>query len=265
MKKSSIIAASLLSLGCLCADDNATIRQVDGQSKFSGNVGMKFATEYNVKGRQETPNRVFMPSAELSYQMFDSASVYIGTDAVLKMKEDGVNDVAPYIGCMYNISDMFAVDLGYTHHFWEGASQGSTISYDSKEPYFGVLIDVTFRPSLYFEYDCNHKQLNVVGTTGHSFDLSQYTLSGVSVDLEAKLGYVHCKRLAGVDIPSEYGKRGYVYYGVSADLVYSITDCAKVRAGIACEGNGTSKKSWANIESNAKNMIWFNASANYAF
>ncbi len=265
MKKLSIIATSLLSLGCLCADDNAAVKTMDWQSKFSGNVSMKFATEYNVKGRQETPNRVFMPSAEVSYQMFNSASVYIGTDAVLKMKNDGVNDIAPYIGCMYNISDMFTVDLGYTHHFWEGASYGSSISYDSKEPYFGLLIDMMFKPSLYFEYDCNFKQLHVVGTTGYSFDLSQYALSGVSVDLEAKLGYVHCKKLVDTNISPIYGKKEYVYYGVSADLVYSITDCAKARAGIACGGNGTSKKSWANVESNAKNMIWFNASVDCAF
>lgn len=264
MKKLSIIATGLLSLGCLCADDNAAVKTMEWQSKLSGNIGMKFETEHVNKGRKEIHGPAFVPSAEVSYQLFDAARAYVGTEASLRMKENGVNDVAPYIGCMYDINDMFTLDAGYTHHFYDGLPDGCKRG--TNEIYLGLLADVMFSPSLYCEYDFDREETNVVAAAGYSFDLSQYAIGGLSVDLGAKIGYDRASKPFGTNKYDKniHGDKDYAYYGVNADLVYSITDSAKARAGVAYEGNSAKKKAWANTLGH-KNMIWFNASVDCAF
>ncbi len=264
MKKLSIIATGLLSLGCLCADDNAAVKTMEWQSKLSGNVGMKFETEHVSKGRREIHDRAFVPSAEASYQLFDAAQVYVGAEAALRMQNNGINDVAPYIGCMYDINDMFTVDAGYTYHFYSGLYNGYKTC--SNEIYLGLLTDVMFSPSLYCEYDFDREEINIVAAAGYSFDLSQYAISGLGVDLGAKIGYDKADKPLGAKYnKASDGDKDYAYYGVNADLVYSITDSAKARAGVAYEGNSAKKSSWTNALGGHKNMIWFNASVDCAF
>lgn len=275
MKKLSIIATGLLSLGCLCADDSAGVKTMEWQSKLSGNVGMKFETEHLNRGRREIPGCTFVPSAEVSYQLFDAARAYVGADSVLRAKSDGFNDIAPYIGCMYDINDMFTVDLGYIHHFHNyatsfavagGITGSANSSKDTNEIYAGVLVDVMFSPSLYCEYDFDFKEINIVADAAYYFDLSQYSISGLGVDLGIKFGYDRADKPWGSDYVREYdGDKDYVYYGASADLVYSITDSAKARAGVAYEGNSAKKEAWPVVFGKHKNAIWFNASVDCAF
>ena len=260
MKKLSIIATGLLSLGCLCAGDSEAANTMDWQSKLSGNVGMEFESEHINRGRKEISGRAFVPSAEVSYQLFDAARAYVGTEASLRMKDAGSNDVAPYVGCMYDINDMFTVDAGYTHHFYNEDGE----SYDGSELYLGMLADIMFSPSVYAEYNFKTEEFNLVGTVGYNFDLSQYAISCLGIDLGAKLGYDRCNKPGGIDYNAQMGKKDYMYYGLNADLIYSITDSAKARAGVAYEGNSAKKATWVN-GNHARNIIWFNASVDCAF
>ena len=263
MKKLSIIATGLLSLGCLCAEDSATVKTMEWQSKLSGNIGMKFESEHVNHGRKEIHGPAFVPSVEVSYQLFDAARAYVGTEAALRMKNTGVNDVAPYVGCMYDINDMFTVDAGYTHHFFDGLNEGC--KRDTNEIYLGVLADVMFSPSLYCEYDFDREEINVVAAAGYSFDLSQYAINGLCVDLGTKIGYDRASKPLGENYnKASHGDKDYAYYGLNADLVYSITDNAKARAGVAYEGNSAKKEAWTNVLGH-KNMMWFNASVDCAF
>lgn len=221
---------------------------------------MKFETEHVNRGRREISGCAFVPSAEASYQLFDDARVYVGTEASLRTKNDDLNDVAPYVGCMYDINDMFTVDAGYTHHFYNEIGE----SYDGSELYLGLLTDVMFSPSVYAEYNFKTEDFNFVGTVGYNFDLSQYAISGLGIDLGAKLGYDRCNKPGGIDYNAKMGKKDYMYYGVNADLIYSINDTAKARAGVSYEGNSAKKNAWVN-GNHARNMIWFNASVDCAF
>lgn len=262
MKKLSIIATGLLGLGCLCADDSAVVKQADWQSKLSGNVGLKFETEHVNRGRREIPNRTFVPSAEVSYQLFDTARAYVGTEAALRIENNGINDVAPYIGCMYDINDMFTVDLGYTHHFYSRYG----VKTDSSEPYIGLLADIMFDPSLYIEYDCKAEEFHLIGTIGYNFDLSQYVINGLGADIGIKFGYIHCNKPGGDHYDDRWmGNKDYTYCEINADLVYSITNSAQARAGVAYAGNSAKKESWTNSLSETNSMIWFNASVDYTF
>lgn len=261
MKKLFTTVAGLLSLGCLCADNGTLNEHNNWQSRLSGNVSMKFETEHVDKGCLAIPGRTFVPSAELAYQLSNSAHVYVGIDASLKMKEGSNSKISPYIGCMYDIGNTFTVDLGYSHNFWEATG----ISVDTKEPYFGVLIDTVLQPSLYLSYDCDQKEFTTVGAVGYAFDLSRYAIDGLGIDLGAHIGYDHCDKPGKVNYTPQMGSKDFVYYGFNADLIYSITDNAKVRTGVACAGNGNSKKSWANNFAHHKNMLWFNASVDCAF
>ena len=265
MKKLSIIATGLLSLGCLCADDSAAVKTMEWQSKLSGSMGMKFETEHVNKGRKEIHHGAFVPSAEVSYQLFDAARAYVGTEAALRIENNGLNDVAPYVGCMYDINDMFTIDTGYVHHFYDFEPKLATFKLDTNEIYAGVLIDYMLSPSIYCEYDFDREEINVVAAAAYSFDLSQYSISGLGIDLGAKVGYDKASKPYGIDYNQKMSKKDYVYYGANADLVYSITDNAKARAGVAYEGNSAKKESWANFFGGHKNMIWFNASVDCAF
>lgn len=87
------------------------------QSRLSCDVAMKFETEHINKGRRETSKYAFVPSAEISYKLFDHTHIYVGIDASLRMKVSGNNEITLYIVFMYDINDIFSVDLGYSHNF----------------------------------------------------------------------------------------------------------------------------------------------------
>ena len=55
------------------------------------------------------------------------------------------------------------------------------------------------------------------------------------------------------------------YTEINTDLVYSITNSAIARAGVAYAGNSAKKESWANLVYETNSMIWFNASVDYTF
>jgi opacity protein-like surface antigen len=298
MKKGLAIAAGVLSLCALCADDDS-----DWAADISGNASIDFQTEYAYRGRQNGKMAI-VPELWIGYNATDEFQIYAGLDGVFNMKKktafdiehDDVlvatwkhfNRVSPYVGVEYKFNDMVALDAGYQHSFytkklsrdfkddWEAFFDGQRPKRDTNEIYVGALIDyaindsIKLDPSLYVTYGFENKEINVEGRVSCNFDLSDKVAPGVGIDVGAKLGFDHAKKFWKTKIKSydieNFGKKSYWYYGANADLVYSFNEKIRVKAGVEYVGNSAKKSSWVNLFGDAhKNMVWFNAGLDCAF
>jgi long-subunit fatty acid transport protein len=291
MKKGLAIAAGVLSLCALCADDDS-----DWAADISGNASIDFQTEYAYRGRQNGKMAI-VPELWIGYNATDEFQIYAGLDGVFNMKKkfgdkydlNGVripdnlrsdwryfNRISPYVGVEYKFNDMFALDAGYQHSFYTKKFNkeyrnghkllfGNEPKRDTNEIYVGALMDyaindsIKLDPSLYVTYGFENKEINVEGRVSCDFDLSDKVAPGVGIDVGAKLGFDHAKKFWKTKIRRyervadflDFGKKSYWYYGANADLVYSFNEKIRARAGVEYVGNSAKKKSWVNLFGNA--------------
>jgi hypothetical protein len=284
MKKLLLMVAGVLGAAGLYASD----KPGDESTSSFGlalDTSVKFQTDYAYRGRKEL-GKVFIPSVEIGYPAFEGGTIYTGADAVLGIGSVTFgNRISPYFGVTYDVTDMFRVDVGYVHNFHtslgprhvvffkdidEYRLTESMVKRNTSEFYAGVIAEVLLTPSLYVSYDAGRREISLEGEVGYTFDLSQYSIQGLGIDLGAKLGFDSARRPYGMDYDSDiHGKKGYLYYGVSADLVYGVNSNAKAKVGVAYEGNSAKKKSWVyhsdDINGQHKNVVWFNASVDCSF
>ncbi|MDR2435940.1 MAG: hypothetical protein LBD33_01330 [Puniceicoccales bacterium] len=200
------------------------------------------------------------------------------------------NEVAPYLGLSYDVTDVFTLDCGYVCRLWTNMpdSEGETgyrllTSYHPKktsnEVYVGVAADVFLSPSVYVAYNYQWRELAVEGRVAYTYDLAQFGVSGVAVEFGAKVGYDKADRPHGLNIGDmkksgaygmvqEYARFGKAHWfcGANADLVYSFSEHAKARAGVEVVGNSAARDAWQNLfREYPKKMLWFNASIDCSF
>jgi opacity protein-like surface antigen len=304
MKKIAAIATGLLSLGYLGAFEMPVL---------SLDTSTKFETEHVVRGRLEG-RKVFSPRVNVSTPVFTKGKAYLGAysaigadgDKGFETVQTTRNSVDPYIGLSYEVTDMFTLDAGYINHIYPNLSRqvprlfkkgsktpgingGEALATDeshavpfahkrnTSEIYFGVLADVLLAPSAYFFYDLGSREAAIEGNVSYTYDLAQFGVNGVSVELGAKLGYDKASRPFACKTydRATMGKKGYFYYGVNADLVYGFNEHTKARAGIEIAGNSAKKAAWVNRwakelaagkeAGSHKSLVWFNASVDCSF
>ncbi|MDR1255330.1 MAG: hypothetical protein LBJ94_00140 [Puniceicoccales bacterium] len=279
MKKVAIVAITLLSLGCLGAFEVPALN-------LDANV--KFSTQH-VKRGFDQGKKVFAPAIRVSLPVLEKGKVYAGAGAIIGIESERNevliptlrNEVNPYVGASYDITEIFTVDAGYIHHFYTnmpkeilstpqpGGNIPSPFKRNTSEMYVGVLADVLLSPSLYFFYDFGSKEVNIEGCVNYTYDLGQFGVSGLALELGAKLGYDRAKRPFACNkatVESIFsGRKGYFYYGLASDAVYSFTEHAKGRVGVELAGNHAKREanSWAGT--GAKHSLWFNASVDCSF
>ena len=273
MKKLSIAAIGLLSVASLSADDAAN--KLAWVSELSLDTQLKFQTEHATRGRIDS-RKVFAPSAELGYSAFENGRIYLGFDSAVAAKGNGREDsfgnfVSPYIGITYDITEMFSLDAGYVHNFWTGRPAGFP-KRNTNEIYVGVMADVVASPALYGYYDFDRREIAIEGSASYFLDLSDY-YTGLGLDFGAKVGFDRAKKPYGQAYNrDEMGKKRYFYYGLSADVVYSMNDNAKVKVGVEFAGNSAKKNAWPNFGfangatgKGHKAGVWCNASIDCSF
>lgn len=273
---------------------------------LSVNSKVEFNTARVREGRREMDQN-FVPSIEIGLPLFGAGDLYVGMDAYLPSNNEkaGRNEVAPYVGFSYDITDMFTLDLGYIcHHYTAGKrnplegvnyslTSGGTVVTDpylnkknTHEIYAGVMADVLLTPSLYFSYDATQKKANIEGAISYTYDLGSFGANGFAVDLGAHAGYSRVKKPYGAadvstviyvdtttlgtyDVAAdlfEGHKKGYFYVGGNADLVYSLNENTKARAGVAVSYNNAKKASWINNLVNEKKAnVWFSSAVEFSF
>ncbi|MDR2737470.1 MAG: hypothetical protein LBB18_00820 [Puniceicoccales bacterium] len=281
MKKILMMVTGLLVGVGLCAAD----KPQEGSESALGlslETSVKFQTDYAYRGRREL-RKAMLPNIRVGYPAFAGGTVYAGAEAAVGIDDAAWgNRIAPYIGITYDATDIFKLDAGYTHNFHTSLRTNNIVGADkfptgyrrnTSEFYAGVVADVLMTPSLYIFYDVGRKEFALEGKVGYTFDLSQYAVQGLSVDLGAKLGYDTARRPYGAVYQSVlHGKKSYFYYGVSADIVYGITSNAKAKIGVYYEGNSAKRPpdvTWvySSYEKTGyhKNIVWFNASIDCSF
>jgi hypothetical protein len=165
------------------------------------------------------------------------------------------------------------------------------------EIYLGFMIDAPANPELYFTYDFTQRKANLEGRISHTFDLGTFGANGFAINLGAKVGYSHADRPYGIsrktqvafasldseedeeenendneeqelefDDPTNlFEKKDWFYVGLNADLVYSLNDNAKARAGVAFTHNNAAKDSWVNNINSKKYNVWFSSAIELSF
>jgi hypothetical protein len=161
-------------------------------------------------------------------------------------------------------------------HVLEGKKQ-------SHEIYTGIMADVLLNPALYFAYDFTQKKANINGTVHYTFDLGSCGVTGFAIDLGGKVGYTRVKKPYGINhdtkvvfgelddsgLVSKVGnvldKTHWFYTGVNADLIYSLNENVKARAGVAFSYNNAAKDSWINEKNHKKHNVWFSSAIEFSF
>ncbi|MDR2806735.1 MAG: hypothetical protein LBB11_01090 [Puniceicoccales bacterium] len=346
MKKLLAITSSLWIAGNILAESSTPALNVEAKVEFN---------TARVNEGRHILDKHFAPSVEIGFPLFESAGeVYGGVDAYLKVDgaKPGHNEVAPYIGFSYDITDMFTLDAGYTYRrpsrlkFTKFSKKsedfidqtiegivGGTIDnreeadhpyremYSSfkleiddltgrltkkgfHEIYAGIMMDVLLNPALYFSYDFTQRKANIEGSINYVFDLGSFGINGLSIDVGAKLGYSRMRRFYGINhklplsdlspgmvgalweiknlvaanvisledfkkgmiaFPADILSANWLYFGANADLVYSLNENVKARAGVGFSYNNAKKMSLVNIFDFKKHAVWFSSAIEFTF
>jgi hypothetical protein len=191
------------------------------------------------------------------------------------------------------MTDIFSGDVGFTYRVWRRFTIKTEIDFTpgsisiksyninamryggskdrSKELYVGLIADVFLKPSLYYSYDTTWKRHNIEARASYLYEL----FGGLALDFSAKAGYDHTQRPAGEKDffkSSEEGsvikvKKGYLYGGAGADLVYAFNEAAKASIGVRYEG--IQKRAWACARTESgkprRQLCWFTAAVEGSF
>lgn len=186
----------------------------------------------------------------------------------------------PSPDCFCMDAVQLSLDFGYNYYWWledDMLNPWNQVN-RSNEIYVGFLTDSPLRPAFYVFYDFNLEQIRLVGSIGYTYDLSCWCgLNGFAIDLNAYIAWLYADAYNGDQrpdvLPGQSGKNrnSYTYGGITADLVYSLNDCANVRIGVrwAANNDGTSKegrtfttyKNQGGTESN----VWWGAGIDFGF
>ncbi|MDR1434930.1 MAG: hypothetical protein LBI77_00805 [Puniceicoccales bacterium] len=318
MNKLLVITSSLLTVGGLWGSSEESASTILSDLNIDAKV--EFNTARVSEGRR-LADQHFFPSLEISAPVFDAGGLYFGLDSFLKLNSSkgNVNELAPYLGCFYDVTDILTVDFGYTLRrglksssvkkvggkafklVKEETDDDKNINTISKkrtyhEIYLGLMIDAPVNPQLYFTYDFTQKKANLEGRISHTFDLGTFGANGFAINLGAKVGYSRANRPYGIsrttpvtfaNLNSEeneknnegeeqelnfgdatnnlFEKKDWFYVGLNADLVYSLNDNTKARAGIAFSHNNAAKDSWINDVNSKKYSVWFSSAIELSF
>lgn len=249
-----------------------------------------FDTEYVYRGRKQGQQN-FQFGAETGTELL-GGHIYAGTWFTLMLQDSfmggarglpfNMNEVAPYIGYSYGISDMFMLDAGYIAHLYTGLESFAKkrdldITRNTNEIYFGLAADVLLSPKMYFSYDFDREEFCMVLNGGYSYDLSQFGLTNFSLEAKAEIGYDNAKRPFGIKnfekeampamaVENYEFHKDYFFFGLGADVAYKFNENAKAKFGVRYAANTTTKTAWANVFTGEhKNMCWFTSSVECSF
>ncbi|MDR2432153.1 MAG: hypothetical protein LBD34_00125 [Puniceicoccales bacterium] len=220
-------------------------------------MGVKFATERISNGCKSCGKAVF-PHLGLGYKILEDVKLSVAVDTIAALKEK-YGRVAPCVGILYTMMDVFTIDTGYTHYFYSSASGDG--QKHSNEIYGGIGVNIFLSPSLYAFYDFNNEDFSLKAKVVYEIDLKERLMQGLGVEVSGEIGYETAKKYNGQCIEGE--KRNFFFYGAGVDLTYTINEKAKARIGVAWEGNSAKTHTWVNDAH--KNFIWMSASVECLF
>ncbi|MDR2776695.1 MAG: hypothetical protein LBB17_01450 [Puniceicoccales bacterium] len=225
--------------------------------KLEWEMGVKFATE-RVSNGCKSCGKAVLPCLGVGYKILDDVKLSVAVDTIAALKEK-YGRVAPCLGILYTVTDVFTIDTGYTRYFYTFAS-GDEQKY-SNEIYGGIGVNIFLSPSLHAFYDFDNEDFSLKAKVMYEIDLGKRLMQGLGIEVSGDVGYETAKKSNGQWIEGE--KRDFFFYGAGVDLAYTINKKAKAKVGGAWEGNSAKTHTWVNDVH--RNFIWINASVECSF
>lgn len=258
----------------------ATAASADFISDLSISGTFDFESEYVFRA-SKLAAQSFQPSVEFGYPVV-GGDLYVGiwTNQPIASTTTGVpfgairgitgDEVDFYAGYAYPVTDIFTLDLGATY-YWYPESAGFGAINHTTEIYFGVSADVLLSPAVYFYYDFDLQQTVVEFSIGYSLDLGEYLgAEGLSVDTGAYFGVLNTNDINAGAAGTSKQQNGYVYGGVTADLVYAFNENVSSSIGVrwSINNDGADGTLAGNGPANAfggESQVWFGATVGFAY
>ncbi len=246
-----------------------------------------FETEYVFRAK-ELQQQSFQPSVEFGFPVL-GGDLYTGVWTAQPIKAGEANEIDFYAGYAYPVTDMFTLDVGFTYYWYPdsaGANTNTTYLYapnptvgsgyasQTREIYFGVSADVILSPAVYFYYDFDLEQVVVEGSIGYSFDLGEYVgTEGISFDIGGYLGYLSANSYGAGSQRNQLNKwnNGYVYGGITGDLVYAFSENVSSSIGVRWAANNDGEQTSFNAPPGVTTSLgpdqnlWFGATVGFAY
>ncbi len=242
----TIVALTALFAGALFAAETTT-SWVDDLS-VQASVG--FDSEYVFRGRNIDHN-VITATLDGSYKLY-KGSLYTGLKSI-NGQDSTYTETNLYVGYKLPVYEKFSADFGGTYYYYSNDNPAIDRTF---ELYAGLIYNGLYvNPAVYVFYDFALEQWVGELSGKYSWDLSKYGMANTSLDVGAFLGV-----LAADDADSDQvagdTKNSYMYYGVTADLVYSFTKTASASIGIAYNGNDDDQSTGDKLFDRENSFFW---------
>jgi uncharacterized protein (TIGR02001 family) len=179
------------------------------------------ASEYVFRG-QEYGDLTYSPALSAAWNNFYAG--VIGT-----MSENlilGDYEIDTYVGGTHALTENLTLDGGFVYYYYAGKNSFGGSDNGTVEPYLGsslALGDITL--SLYYYYDLQIDDSTYELTAAYSIP---FKAARTSINLAATAGYV-----TGDLTENFYIVDNYIYYGLRADLPFTVRENATFTVGLA--------------------------------
>lgn len=248
-------------------------------SELSVSGTFAFESEYVFRGSKLT-DEAFQPSIEFGMPVY-GGDFYVGLWTSMPIA-DGFpsnqgNEVDPYFGYAYPVTDMFTVDGGFTYYWYPSSIYIAPATVNgaidrTREFYLGVSADVMLSPAAYVYYDIDLEQWVIEGSIGYDFDLEESMgITSTILSLGAYVGNVSTGNQNAGQTPPVPGvgdpENGYAYYGINADLIYSLSENVDFGLGVRLSGNndGDTGNSVNGGPGSSDTFFWWGANVNMSY
>lgn len=236
---------------------------------LSATATVAFESNYVFRGGQQyNDNWAVQPGLDFSLPVFEGSAYvgYWGSYAYGNSSSQGTFAESDwYIGYGQDLTEYVSIDGGFTYYGFSNSAQDAW-----KEIYLGLSFDglmpegFELSPAVYAYYNFSGDALTVEGSIGHSFSLEQLD-PNLGLDLGAYLAYVDFGDANGDQVAGS-PSQDYIYYGASADLVYTLNDVASVSAGVRYAGNDLdASKSNLYVFDSTDDILWWGVSTTFGF
>lgn len=258
-----MIALSGLFAGALLAADKATAKSWTDDLALKTTVG--FESEYVYRGKELGLHSVQL-SVEGAYKLYNG-SLYAGVWSTnpVGANSSGANYLTPYekeanfyVGYKMPVYEKFTADVGATYYWYLDNNQGTFFN-NRREIYAGLIYNGLFvNPAAYVFYDFDAKAITGELSGKYSYDLAKFGMANTAVDVGAYVGGVSASDAAAGYTGAGKVHNGYMYWGTTADVVYSITKNASASVGIRYAGNNDGQNIFVNgdFRNSADNLWW---------
>ena len=238
-----ITLVGLFTGAVFAADQAASSSSWFNSADLSVKGSVAFESEYLYRGRALAFDTI-VTSVEGAYKLYNG-SLYAGV-----LNHDSATSSQPtaislstalsesdfYVGYKLPVYEKFSADFGYTYYWYQ---QNGVTPDRRNEIYAGVVYNgLWINPAAYIYYDFNMQAITGELSGKYSLDLAKYGCAKTALDLGGYFGAISANDVLAGQGPGGFkSSSGYIYYGATADLVYSFTKNAAASVGIRYAGN----------------------------